>query len=95
MGEAVIGRFTGGDDESQPVLPTFPARLTEEILSSSQLKLHEDFMKSLKIHLLGPPTMVDLTYFVYPIDLVSTAFVPFDELANCLNPVFVVSLESF
>ena len=41
------------------------------------------------------PTMVDLTYFVYPIDLSLTAFVPFDELANCPNPAFAVSLESF
>jgi len=39
--------------------------------------------------------MVDLTYFVCPINLALTAFVPFDELANCPNPVFVVFLASF
>lgn len=39
--------------------------------------------------------MVDLTYFACPINLALTAFVPFDELANCPNLVFVVSLAPF
>ena len=32
-GEAVIGRFTGGDVENQPVLPAFTERFTKEFLS--------------------------------------------------------------
>jgi len=32
-GDAVIGRFIGGDEESQPVLPALIVRFTEEVFS--------------------------------------------------------------
>ena len=35
-GEAVIGRFTGGDVENQPVLPAFTERFTKEFFINDQ-----------------------------------------------------------
>jgi len=34
-GDAVIGRFTGGDEDSQPVLPVLTVRFTKEVFSLS------------------------------------------------------------